>query len=228
MSVKKNILAFLFVLIGTVLQAQDRLEPVSNDTERTPLISRIYHQEMWRLLNRRNAKWGVFIRPSPLSQDGESSLTYDARSHALVYTKVEGRLWNNVHKAVRVEKRVYEGNVVKEIIYSHEPQNYQEPSTKVCVLPIPNRMARNLKKLWVSAVKITEANDIMIFDGTDFVFFANGKKAAVTGCDSGWVRVPRLLSLEYNLEKAVKNKDFEALPALEQEAIELRKLFEKK
>ena len=217
----KEIALFLssFVFVGMTAQAQDRLEPVR--TNHTALCLRMYRQEYMRLLNVHNAKWGVFRRPSNMT---ESSLTYDERARTLVYTEIEGFLWGNVTKATT--KRIEERNSVR-IIDLEEPQNYQAPSTTTTLLPIPNHMAKNLKKLWDAAARNPEQVDWTTLDGCTWEFFVNGKRAKAHSFRKDWTRVPRLTQLVDNLMEAVSNKDTETLLQLEQETIELRQQFEK-
>ena len=96
-ALKAGLVALLFVLAGTAVQAQDRLEPARGYPADYPLSLRFYEQETWRLLHVRNATWGVICLPSFFP---ESSIVYDERAQALVLTAVEGTtLWRTVTQA---------------------------------------------------------------------------------------------------------------------------------
>ena len=99
----KTTILFLMALCLNVLgmQAQDCLEPNSQTRNKTLDLS-FYDQELQRLLNPDDADWGVLRLPSLMT---ESSLTYDDKAHALIYTKIDGILWGNVRKATTEEPK---------------------------------------------------------------------------------------------------------------------------
>ena len=82
----KKLLSILLLAIGITAQAQDRLEPYRERTKEDGLTIVFYEQELWRLLNPNNAEWGV-LRDIELMT--ESSLTYDAETHSLVFTEID-------------------------------------------------------------------------------------------------------------------------------------------
>ena len=220
-ALKAEIVALLFVLAGTAVQAQDRLEPVRACTEDYPLTLRFYEQETWRLLHVRNANWGVICLPSFRA---ESSIVYDGDAQALVLTVVVGTtLWINVRQAT--QEWIDKGHFFETVAFD-EPRNYQPPALKTTVLPISGTLARKLERLWTAAVAQTEENGMHVYDGCTWLFFANGKRGKAHAIKDGWTRVPRLVKLADGLGNAIVEQDEGALEALEQEVDLLQRLFE--
>lgn len=215
----RALLSFLLLLASTIAMAQDRLEPTVQPTEDAPLCTKLYYQEIWRLITADNAEWGVVRCPSNMS---ESSLTYDATASALVYTQIDGILWDNVSSATtrRVER---EGIVTIEHLTEHT--DYKVPETKRATLPIPDSTAGKLRAIWTAAINSAEENDMAVLDGCSYVFFAEGKKAQAHGFKEDWVRVPRLTRLADALMLATKEGDANALQQLQGEIDELYLLF---
>lgn len=220
-ALKAGLVALLFVLAGTAVQAQDRLEPARGYPADYPLSLRFYEQETWRLLHVRNATWGVICLPSFFP---ESSIVYDERAQALVLTAVEGTtLWRNVTQAT--EERIDKGRFI-DIVPLDEPRNYQTPSLKTTVLPVSGTLAQKLERLWNAILAQTEENGMHVCDGCTWLFFANGKRGKVHAIKDGWTRVPRLVKLADGLGKAIVEQDEGALEALEKEVDLLQRLFE--
>ena len=221
---KKLVLAVLLVLGANALQAQDCLEPIRESKEDSPLCLRFYGQETLRLLNPHHADWGVICLPS-LST--ESSLTYDAQSQALIYTRIDGILWSNVCDATteRIDERTENGFEYIREIDLDEIRDYHAPATKSRSLAIPNKMAKKLKRLWAVAIKGVKKNDMIVLDGCEWRFFADGKSARAHYIGNDWVRVPRLVKLVDDLMKVVQEDDASQLPSLEMEADEIYRLF---
>lgn len=218
---KAGIVALLLVFAGTVVQAQDRLEPARGYPADYPLFLRFYEQETWRLLHVRNATWGVICLPSFFP---ESSIVYDERAQALVLTAVEGTtLWRNVTQAT--VERIDKGRFI-DIVPLDEPRNYQTPSLKTTVLPVSGTLAQKLERLWNAILAQTEKNGMHVCDGCTWLFFANGKRGKVHAIKDGWTRVPRLVKLADGLRKAIVEQDEGALEALEKEVDLLQRLFE--
>ena len=217
---KAGIVALSFVLAGTVVHAQDRLEPAKACPADFPLSLRFYEEETWRLLNARKAAWGRIRLPSFFP---ESSIVYDGEAQALVHTTVEGTmLWRNVTQAT--EKRIDKGDWI-DIVPLDEPQNYQAPALKTTVLPISGTLAGKLERLWKAALARTEDSGLRMLDGCVWQFFADGKRGQIHAIGNGWTRVPRLVRLLEDLEKAILAQDAEALGALEPEVDALQALF---
>lgn len=217
---KKIVIVVLLVLAGAAAQAQDRLEPVTVQTDDHPfsLLVRFYEQETWRLLNPRNANWGVLCLPSFRS---ESSIVYDETAKALVYSVVEGTtLWRTLNRAIEEEFPTGMGDFAA-------PKNYQVPAVKTAVLPISGRLAEKLERLWNTALAKTEENSIHGLDGCEWQFFADGKQATARyPFPDGWTRIPRLIRLLKDFEHAIVSQGHEALGPLEQEVDALQRLFE--
>lgn len=216
---KYALLALLLVLAPAAARAQDRLEPVA--TFPTDSLLGFYERETWRLLNARNAQWGVLRLPAFTP---ESSIVYDAQAQALVHTVVEGStLWRAVMRAF--ERAFEEGNPARDV----EPagQNYRAPPVKTTVLPVPGTLAGKLERLWNAALAQTEDSGMRMLDGCIWQFFADGKHGQIHAIGDGWTRVPRLVRLLEDLEKAILAQDGEALVSLEEEADALQGLFEK-
>lgn len=214
------ILSILFILIGIVAQAQDRLEPFRERTKEDGLCSVFYQQELWRLLNPNNAEWGVLRNIELMT---EASLTYDAATHSLVFTEIDGILFGSVRDATT--KRIDKGNFSSYKNRKRVKKNYKAPGTKSISLAIPDRMANKLKALWLAAVSTSAENNLKILAGVSWTYFVDGKKAKGQGEAKDWVRVPRLNTLANNLIKAVKKQDGDMLLRLEQEIDELYRLF---
>ena len=180
-----------------------------------------YEQELWRLLNPNNAEWGV-LRDIELMT--ESSLTYDAETHSLVFTEIDGILWGIVRDAA--SKRIEKGNHVWFKDRKKVKRSYKAPGTKSVSLAIPDGIASKLKALWLSAVSTPAKNDLFLLGGVTFTYFADGKKADGKGGKiRDWIRVPRLSALASNLIKAVQEQDSEMLMQLEPEIDELYEIF---
>ena len=101
----RNALLILLLTLGMAATAQDRLEPVRKLTKEDGLCITFYEQELWRLLNPKNAEWGVF---RDIELKTEASLTYDEQTHSLVFTQIDGILWGIVRDATT--KRIDKGN----------------------------------------------------------------------------------------------------------------------
>ena len=217
----KKLLSILLLAIGITAQAQDRLEPYRERTKEDGLTSVFYKQELWRLLNPNNAEWGV-LRDIELMT--EASLTYDAETHSLVFTEIDGILWGIVRDAT--SKRIEKGNHVWFKDRKKVKRSYKAPGTKSISLAIPDEMASKLKALWLAAVSTPAKNDLFLLGGVTFTYFADGKKAEGKGGKiRDWIRVPRLFALASNLIKAVQEQDSEMLMQLEPEIDELYELF---
>jgi hypothetical protein len=202
-------------------QAQDRLEPYRECTEEDGLSMVFYKQELWRLLNPNNAEWGV-LRDIELMT--EASLTYDAETHSLVYTEIDGILWGIVRDATT--KRIEKGNTVRFEDRKKVKKSYIAPDTKSISLAIPYEMAGKLKALWLTAAGTPAKNDLFLPGGVTWTFFADGQKANGKGGNiKGRVKVPRLCALASNLIKAVQEQDSDMLQQLEPEIDELYRMF---
>lgn len=215
----RALLSSLLLLASTIAMAQDCLEPIVQPAEDAPLCTKLYDQEIWRLLNPDNAEWGVVRCPSNTT---ESSLTYDATTHALVYTQIDGILWDNISSATtrRVER---EGQFA--IKHLTESVDYKVPETKRATLPIPDSTAGKLKAIWAAAINGAEENDMSVLDGCSYKFFNEGEKAQAHGFKADWARVPRLARLADSLMLATKEGDANALQQLQGEIDELYLLF---
>ena len=212
----RNVLFILFLSMGMAAMAQDRLEPVRELTKEDGLHMTFYEQELWRLLNPKNAEWGVFRDIELMT---EASLTYDAETHSLVFTQIDGILWSIVCDATT--KRIGKGNSRWYKDLKRVKRSYKAPDTKSISLVIPDSIAEKLKTLWTAAVSTPAENDLNILGGTTWTFFANGKKAKGKGRINDRGRVTRLSELAYNLIKTVKKQDANLILQQEQEIDEL-------
>ena len=217
----KGFIIALSLISATVLHAQDRLEPYRERTKEDGLSMVFYEQELWRLLNPNNAEWGV-LRDIELMT--EASLTYDAETHSLVFTEIDGILWGIVRDAT--SKRIEKGNTVWFKDRKKVKRSYKAPGTKSISLAIPDEMAGKLKALWLAAVSTPAKNDLNLLGGVTWTFFADRQKAEGKGGEiRDWVRVPRLCALASNLIKAVQEQDSNMLMQLEPEIDELHRMF---
>ena len=217
----KGFIIALSLISATVLHAQDRLEPYRERTEEDGLSRCVYEQELWRLLNPNNAEWGV-LRDIELMT--EASLTYDAETRSLVFTEIDGILWDIVRDATT--KRFEKGNHVWFKDRKKVKRSYKAPGTKSISLAIPDGMASKLKSLWLAATSTPAKNDLNLLGGVTWTFFADRQKAKGKGGEiRDWVRVPRLCALASNLIKAVQEQDSDMLLQLEPEIDELYELF---
>jgi hypothetical protein len=217
----KGFIIALSLISATVLHAQDRLEPYRERTKEDGLTIVFYEQELWRLLNPNNAEWGV-LRDIELMT--ESSLTYDAETHSLVFTEIDGILWSIVRDAT--SKRIEKGNYVWFKDRKKVKRSYKAPGTKSVSLAIPDKMASKLKALWLAAASTPAKNDLNLLGGVNWTFFADRQKAEGKGGEiRDWVRVPRLCALASNLIKAVLEQDSNMLMQLEPEIDELHRMF---
>jgi hypothetical protein len=217
----RNVLFILFLSMGMAAMAQDRLEPIRELTKEDGLHMTFYEQELWRLLNPKNAEWGVFRDIELMT---EASLTYDAETHSLVFTQIDGILWSIVRDAA--SKRIEKGNHVWFKDRKKVKRSYKAPGTKSVSLAIPDKMASKLKALWLAAVSTPAKNDLNLLGGVTWTFFADRQKAEGKGGEiRDWVRVPRLCALASNLIKAVQEQDSNMLMQLEPEIDELHRMF---
>ena len=217
----RNALLILLLTLGMAATAQDRLEPVRKLTKEDGLCRTFYEQELWRLLNPKNAEWGVFRDIELMT---EASLTYDEENHSLVFTQIDGILWGIVRDATT--KIIDKGNTRWYKDLKRVKRSYKAPGTKSISLAIPDGMANKLKALWLAAASTPAKNDLNLLGGVTWTFFADRQKAEGKGGEiRDWVRVPRLCALASNLIKAVQEQDSEMLMQLEPEIDELYKLF---
>ena len=208
----KKALTIIFLFMGIVATAQDRLEPIRELTKEDGLCMRFYEQELWRLLNPQNAEWGVFRDIELMT---EASLTYDAKAHSLVFTEIDGILWGIVRDATT--KRIDKGNTRWYKDLKRVKRSYKAPGTKNTALVIPDNIAEKLKTLWIAAVSTPAKNDMNCFGGVTWNFFADGKRAKGNGEKEDWTRVPRLKKLAANLIEAVRKQDINLVLQQEQE-----------
>ena len=216
----RKTLFILLLSMGITATAQDRLEPIRERTKEDGLCCTFYEQELSRLLNPKNAEWGVFRDIELMT---EASLTYDAQTHSLVFTEIDGILWGIVRDATT--KRIDKGNTRWYKDRKRVKRSYRAPGTKSTALAIPDSIAEKLKALWTAAVSTPAENDLNILGGTTWTFFANGKKAKGKGRINDRSRVTRLSELAYNLIKTVKKQDANLILQQEQEIDELIVLF---
>ena len=217
----RNALLILLLTLGMAATAQDRLEPVRKLTKEDGLCRTFYEQELWRLLNPKNAEWGVFRDIELMT---EASLTYDEENHSLVFTQIDGILWGIVRDATT--KRIDKGNTRWYKDLKRVKRSYKAPGTKSISLAIPDGMANKLKALWLAAASTPAKNDLNLLGGVTWTFFADRQKAEGKGGEiRDWVRVPRLCALASNLIKAVQEQDSNMLMQLEPEIDELHRMF---
>ena len=217
----RNALLILLLTLGMAATAQDRLEPVRKLTKEDGLCMTFYEQELWRLLNPKNAEWGVFRDIELMT---EASLTYDEENHSLVFTQIDGILWGIVRDATT--KIIDKGNTRWYKDLKRVKRSYKAPDTKSTALVIPDSIAKKLKTLWSIAVSTPAKNDLNLLGGVTWTFFADRQKAEGKGGEiRDWVRVPRLCALASNLIKAVQEQDSNMLMQLEPEIDELHRMF---
>ena len=203
--------------MGIAATAQDRLEPIRERTEEDGLFITFYEQELWRLLNPKNTEWGVLIK------EKEESMTYDADSHSLVFTEIDGRLWSIVRDATT--ERIDIGNTRSHKELKRVKKSYKAPGTKSTALAIPDSIADKLKTLWNTAVSTPTENDMSWLGVMTWIFFIDEKRAENQGEREDWTRVPRLKDLAAKLIEAVQKQNIDIVLQQEQEIDELIALF---
>ena len=213
----RKTLFILLLSMGIAATAQDRLEPIRERTEEDGLFITFYEQELWRLLNPKNTEWGVLIK------EKEESMTYDADSHSLVFTEIDGRLWSIVRDATT--ERIDIGNTRSHKELKRVKKSYKAPGTKSTALAIPDSIADKLKTLWTIAVSTTAKNEMNCLGGVTWNFFVGEKRAKGHGAKDDWTRVPRLKDLAAKLIEAVQKQNVDILLQQEQEIDELIVLF---
>ena len=213
----RNALLILLLTLGMAATAQDRLEPVRKLTKEDGLFITFYEQELWRLLNPKNTEWGVLIK------EKEESMTYDADSHSLVFTEIDGILWSIVRDATT--ERIDIGNTRSHKELKRVKRSYNAPDTKNTALAIPDSIANKLKTLWNTAVSTPTENDMSWLGVMTWIFFIDEKRAENQGEREDWTRVPRLKELASNLIEAVKKQNIDIVLQQEQEIDELIVLF---
>ena len=213
----RNALLILLLTLGMAATAQDRLEPVRKLTKEDGLFITFYEQELWRLLNPKNTEWGVLIK------EKEESMTYDADSHSLVFTEIDGRLWSIVRDATT--ERIDIGNTRSHKELKRVKKSYKAPGTKSTALAIPDSIADKLKTLWNTAVSTPTENDMSWLGVMTWIFFIDEKRAENQGEREDWTRVPRLKDLAAKLIEAVQKQNIDIVLQQEQEIDELIALF---
>ena len=213
----RNALLILLLTLGMAATAQDRLEPVRKLTKEDGLCITFYEQELWRLLNPKNTEWGVLIK------EKEESMTYDADSHSLVFTEIDGRLWSIVRDATT--ERIDIGNTRSHKELKRVKKSYKAPGTKSTALAIPDSIADKLKTLWNTAVSTPTENDMSWLGVMTWIFFIDEKRAENQGEREDWTRVPRLKDLAAKLIEAVQKQNIDIVLQQEQEIDELIVLF---
>ena len=213
----RNALLILLLTLGMAATAQDRLEPVRKPTKEDGLFITFYEQELWRLLNPKNTEWGVLIK------EKEESMTYDADSHSLVFTEIDGILWSIVRDATT--ERIDIGNTRSHKELKRVKRSYNAPGTKNTAFAIPDSIANKLKTLWNTAVSTPTENDMRWLGVMTWIFFIDEKRAENQGEREDWTRVPRLKELTSNLIEAVKKQNIDIVLQQEQEIDELIVLF---
>ena len=216
----RKTLFILLLSMGITATAQDRLEPIRERTKEDGLCSTFYEQELSRLLNPKNAEWGVFRDIELMT---EASLTYDAQTHSLVFTEIDGILWGIVRDATT--KRIDKGNTRWYKDRKRVKRSYKAPGTKSTTLAIPDNIADKLKTLWTIAVSTPAENDMHCLGGVTWNFFVGEKRAKGNGEKDDWTRVPRLKKLAANLIEALRKQDVNLVLQQEQEIDELIALF---
>ena len=216
----RKTLFILLLSMGITATAQDRLEPIKERTEEDGLCSTFYEQELCRLLNPKNAEWGVFRDIELMT---EASLTYDAETHSLVFTEIDGILWGVVRDATT--KRIDKGNTRWYKDLKRVKRSYKAPGTKSTALTIPDSIADKLKTLWTIAVSTPAENEMNCLGGVTWNFFVGKKRAKGHGAKDDWTRVPRLKDLAAKLIKAVQKQNIDIVLQQEQEIDELIALF---
>ena len=216
----RKTLFILLLSMGITATAQDRLEPIKERTEEDGLCSTFYEQELCRLLNPKNAEWGVFRDIELMT---EASLTYDAETHSLVFTEIDGILWGVVRDATT--KRIDKGNTRWYKDLKRVKRSYKAPGTKSTALAIPDSIADKLKTLWTIAVSTPAENEMNCLGGVTWNFFVGKKRAKGHGAKDDWTRVPRLKDLAAKLIKAVQKQNIDIVLQQEQEIDELIALF---
>ena len=216
----RNALLILLLTLGMAATAQDRLEPVRKLTKEDGLCRTFYEQELWRLLNPKNAEWGVFRDIELMT---EASLTYDEENHSLVFTQIDGILWGIVRDATT--KIIDKGNTRWYKDLKRVKRSYKAPDTKSTALVIPDSIAKKLKTLWSIAVSTPAENDMNCFGGVTWNFFIGEKRAQGNGEKENWTRVPRLKDLAAKLIEAVQKQNIDIVLQQEQEIDELIVLF---
>ena len=213
----RNALLILLLTLGMAATAQDRLEPVRKPTKEDGLFITFYEQELWRLLNPKNTEWGVLIK------EKEESMTYDADSHSLVFTEIDGILWSIVRDATT--ERIDIGNTRSHKELKRVKKSYKAPGTKSTALAIPDSIADKLKTLWTIAVSTPAENEMNCLGGVTWNFFVGKKRAKGHGAKDDWTRVPRLKDLAAKLIEAVQKQNIDIVLQQEQEIDELIVLF---
>ena len=213
----RKTLFILLISMGITATAQDRLEPVRKLTKEDGLFITFYEQELWRLLNPKNTEWGVLIK------EKEESMTYDADSHSLVFTEIDGRLWSIVRDATT--ERIDIGNTRSHKELKRVKKSYKAPGTKSTALAIPDSIADKLKTLWNTAVSTPTENDMSWLGVMTWIFFIDEKRAENQGEREDWTRVPRLKDLAAKLIEAVQKQNIDIVLQQEQEIDELIALF---
>ena len=213
----RNALLILLLTLGMAAKAQDRLEPVRKLTKEDGLCITFYEQELWRLLNPKNTEWGVLIK------EKEESMTYDADSHSLVFTEIDGRLWSIIRDATT--ERIDIGNTRSHKELKRVKKSYKAPGTKSTALAIPDSIADKLKTLWNTAVSTPTENDMSWLGVMTWIFFIDEKRAENQGEREDWTRVPRLKDLAAKLIEAVQKQNIDIVLQQEQEIDELIALF---
>ena len=229
---KFSLTAIIALLLSAFsAQAQDSLIPVKKAKANK---QGFYDKEISRLLIPTDTEFGMLCIPS---FSVESSLAYDPKTHALVYIEADSSIWSRTFNAINHEENyVWRSNVLTQ---------YRAPGTHMYIQPIPDEMAKDMKKLWKAAIKaaktpkpekkkvvtedgkkLTITIEEITLDGTGWEYFCNGKRAKIQGNDKGGKgKVGDLINLTIELREAVRNHDAQKLESLHTKVKELRQMF---
>ena len=207
-ALQKVILSVLLAFVSLTLAAQEKLIRIDSEDvawqKKDPQFS-FFNKEKARLLMPQYAAFGVECIPS---FSPEWSLAYDSVAHTLVYNEAQKSIWYSTYDAMHKENTKTEKTSTWEIVtyqLRKKPKNYHAPDVKTYTLSINSEQVQMLKAIWSNAIGTSEPNEILMTDGTTWIYFIGEQRAKARTGDN--YNNYSIVKLTEKLVEAIKSGD---------------------
>ena len=207
-ALQKVILSVLLALVSLTLAAQEKLIRIDSEDvawqKKDPQFL-FFNKEKARLLMPQNVAFGVECIPS---FSPEWSLAYDSVAHTLVYNEAQKSIWYSTYDAMHKENTKTEKTSTWEIVtyqLRKKPKNYHAPDVKTYTLSINSEQVQMLKAIWSNAIGTSEPNEILMTDGTTWIYFIGEQRAKARTGDN--YNNYSIVKLTEKLVEAIKSGD---------------------
>lgn len=214
-ALQKVILSVLLAFVSLTLTAQEKLIRIDSEDvawqKKDPQFS-FFNKEKARLLMPQYAAFGVECIPS---FSPEWSLAYDSVAHTLVYNEAQKSIWYSTYDAMHKENTKTEKTSTWEIVtyqLRKKPKNYHAPDVKTYTLSISSEQVQMLKAIWSNAIGSSEPNEILMMDGTTWVYFIGEQRAKARTGDN--YNNYSIVKLTEKLVEAIKADDASLIDSL--------------